>query len=137
MESLVGAMRFLTHIPALRARSSKNGVKHRSAARGRVIVGLLNDLAQRLGARAEQALRSMIQDPAPKARFVAGKPPKLWVGFISEATTSDALIRLLQDDSIEVVITAIKSAGIQRREFVPPLVALLVRKGRKARPRPP
>lgn len=130
MESLVGAMRFLDAHPGSSAAKLEEWVAStdpRLAAAA--IVGILNDPAHRSGARAEQALRSMIQDHGPQGEVRRREAAKALGWIHPEATASDALIRLLQDDSLEVVITAIKSAGkIQRREFVPPLVALLVRK---------
>jgi len=133
MESLVGAMRFLDAHPGSSGAKLEEWMAStdpRLAAAA--IVGLLNDPAQRLGARAEQALRSMIQAHGPQGETRRREAAKALGWIHSEATASDALIRLLQDDSIEVVITAIKSAGrIQRREFVSPLVALLVRKETK------
>lgn len=130
-EMVVGAMRVLDAHPGSSGAKLDEWVAStdpRLAAAA--IIGILNDQAQqRSGATAEQALRLMSRDHGPQGKVRRREAARALGWVHPEATASDALIGLLRDDSLEVVITAIKSAGrIQRRELVPPLVALLTKK---------
>jgi len=93
------------------------------------IVCVMNDAGEGMRAKIKPMLTAMVRDRGQRGVERRREAAKA-LGWITPYSAShDDLILLLQDDAVEVVRDAVKSAGrIQKVECVPQLVRLLHRK---------
>ena len=128
------AMRFAcAHCGGPRARLGEWLASDDPRVAAAAVLCALNDPEQGLHELAEQLLNSMIHDHGPQGEARRREAAKALRWVHPSPTSSEALMRLLQDEAVEVVNAAVKSAAtMQRREAVPLLAGLLLRKDTRA-----